>query len=170
MKIVRGRIKPQKGSNYEFISVKSRIKHLIEKNKGDVFDFVIEENGRRSSKTYGPDNMNPDLIGKEIPIIDNDTIAKFNEDGTIEIVKNMNEEALPRESTIKQLKMVRKLSRGVDIGDRISKMNKQGSNIHYIKNPIDTGIESYEDFTKHNKKFIPGWNFKHLTSPFRGEK
>jgi hypothetical protein len=48
-------------------------------------------------------------------------------------------------------------------------MNKQGSNIQYIQNPIDSGIESYEDFEKHNKKFIPSWNLKHLLSPFSGE-
>ena len=28
---------------------------------------------------------------------------------------------------------------------------------------------SYEDFEKHNKKFIPGWNVKGLLGPFPGE-
>jgi hypothetical protein len=60
-------------------------------------------------------------------------------------------------------------SLSANIGDRVSDMNKQGANIQYIQNPVDTGIESYEDFEKHNKKFIPSWNLKHLTGPFKGE-
>ncbi len=82
---------------------------------------------------------------------------------------NMNE-SLPRERTVQQWNKLRKLTKGVDIGDRISDMNKQGSNIQYIQNPVDSGIESYEDFEKHNKKFIPGWNVKGLLGPFPNEK
>lgn len=78
-------------------------------------------------------------------------------------------EALPRQQTVDQLKRVMKLSAKTDIGNRISDMNKQGSNIQYIQNPIDSGIESYEDFEKHNKKFIPSWNVKGLTGPFPDE-
>lgn len=78
-------------------------------------------------------------------------------------------ESLPRKSTVDQLNKLRKLTKGTDIGDRISDMNKQGANIQYIQNPIDTGIESYEDFEKHNKKFVPSWNLKNLMSPFKGE-
>jgi uncharacterized protein (UPF0335 family) len=78
-------------------------------------------------------------------------------------------ESLPRKSTVDQLKKVMKLSAKTDIGNRISDMNKQGSNISYIRNPIDSGIESYEDFEKHNKKFVPSWNLKHLLSPFSSE-
>ena len=35
-------------------------------------------------------------------------------------------------------------------------MNKQGANIQYIQNPIDSGIESYEDYEKRifSKKII----------------
>jgi hypothetical protein len=80
------------------------------------------------------------------------------------------EGALPRKKTIDQLKRIRKLSKSTDIGDRVPDLKKQGANIHYYQNPIDTGIESYEDFEKKNKSFIPGWNLKHLTSPFKGEK
>lgn len=77
------------------------------------------------------------------------------------------EEQLPQQSTVDQLKRIRKISKGTDIGDRISDMNKQGANIHYIQNPIDTGIESYQKFTADNrKKFQPGWNVKHL-KPFK---
>jgi len=64
-------------------------------------------------------------------------------------------ENLPRQSTVNQLKRLRKLTKGVDIGDRISDMNKQGANIHYISNPIDTGIESIEDYWKHNDPVKP---------------
>ncbi len=169
MNIIRGRLKPLSGSTYEFISVKSRIRHMIEKNPNENFDFVIDDGGRKAIKSFGPDNLNSELIGKEISIISNDVIAKFNEDGSIDIIQELKEEALPRASTVNQLKKLRKLTKGIDIGDRISKMNKQGSNIHYIHNPIDTGIESYEDFEKHNKKFIPGWNMRHLKSPFKND-
>lgn len=75
-------------------------------------------------------------------------------------------ESLPRQQSVDQLKRVMKQSAKTDIGNRISDMNKQGANIDYIRNPIDSGIESYEDFEKHNKKFVPSWNLKHLLSPF----
>jgi len=78
-------------------------------------------------------------------------------------------ESLPREQTVRQWEKLRKLTKGIDIGDRISDMNKQGANIQYIQNPIDTGIESYEDYEDHNKEFIPSWNLKHLLSPFGKE-
>lgn len=78
-------------------------------------------------------------------------------------------ESLPRQHTVDQLKRVMKLSAKTDIGNRISDMNKQGANIDYIRNPIDSGIESYEDFEKHNKRFVPSWNLKHLLSPFSSE-
>lgn len=87
-------------------------------------------------------------------------ILKFNEFDAIN-------EALPRKHSVDQLKRVMKMSAKTDIGNRISDMNKQGANIHYIQNPIETGIESYEDFEKHNKSFIPSWNLKHLLSPFK---
>lgn len=82
----------------------------------------------------------------------------------------LNEGALPRESSVDQLKKVRKLAKGIDIGDRVPDLKKQGANIHYYQNPIDTGIESYEDFEKKNKKFIPSWNLKHLISPFKEKR
>lgn len=78
-------------------------------------------------------------------------------------------ESLPRQHTVDQWNKLRKMTKGVDIGDRISDMNNQGANIQYIQNPIDSGIESYEDFEKNNKKFIPGWNIKGLLGPFPGE-
>ena len=62
-------------------------------------------------------------------------------------------ESLPQQKSIDQLKMVRKISKGTDIGDRIADMNKQGANIQYIQNPIDTGIETYQDYMFNNKDF-----------------
>lgn len=75
-------------------------------------------------------------------------------------------ESLPRQRTVDQWKRLRKMTKGVDIGDRISDLNKQGANVQYYHNVVDTGIESYEDYQKHGKKFIPSWNLKHLTGPF----
>ena len=78
-------------------------------------------------------------------------------------------EGLPRQQSVEQLKKVMKVSAKTDIGNRISDMNKQGANIQYIENPIDTGIESYEDYEKHNKKFVSSWNLKGMLGPFKGE-
>lgn len=89
-------------------------------------------------------------------------ILRFNE---FEITN----EALPNQKTVDQLKKVMKMSATTDIGNRISDMNKQGANIQYIQNPIETGIESREDYEKHNKKFISSWNAKGLINPFKGE-
>ena len=78
-------------------------------------------------------------------------------------------ESLPRQHSVEQWERVRKIAKGIDIGDRISDLNKQGANIQYYQNVIDTGIESYEDNEKHNKKFVPSWNLKGMLSPFAGE-
>ena len=64
-------------------------------------------------------------------------------------------ENLPRQSSVDQLKRLRKLTKGIDIGDRVSDMNKQGANIQYISNPIDTGIESIEHYWKHSEPVKP---------------
>lgn len=82
----------------------------------------------------------------------------------------ISEGALPSDANLRQLKELRKKTKGIDIGDRIPNLKKQGANLHFDKNVIDDYIETQEDFEKHNKKFIPGWNFKHLISPFKGEK
>lgn len=89
-------------------------------------------------------------------------ILRFNE-------FEMTNEALPSQKTVYQLKKVMKQSAKTDIGNRISDMNKQGANIQYIQNPIETGIESKEDFEKHNKKFVSSWNLKGMLGPFKGE-
>ena len=89
-------------------------------------------------------------------------IMRFNEFERID-------EALPRQQSVDQLKRVMKQSAKTDIGNRISDMNKQGANIQYIQNPIDSGIESYEDYEKHNRKFVSSWNLKGMLGPFKGE-
>ena len=89
-------------------------------------------------------------------------ILKFNEFSIVN-------EGLPRQQSVEQLKKVMKVSAKTDIGNRISDMNKQGANIQYIENPIDTGIESFEDYEKHNKKFVSSWNLKGMLGPFKGE-
>jgi hypothetical protein len=81
----------------------------------------------------------------------------------------MTNEALPNQKSVDQLKRVMKMSARTDIGNRISDMNKQGANIHYIQNPIETGIESREDYDEHNKKFVSSWNLKGMLGPFKGE-
>jgi len=167
MNIIRARLKPYGGSA-EFISVKGRIKALIEKNKGDNFHFVVDDNGVKTVKEFGVDNINPELVGQKIQICEGPFVAIFNQDGTIDVATSTNE-SLPRQRTVDQWEKLRKMTKGVDIGDRISDMNKQGANIQYIQNPVDSGIESYEDFEKKNKSFVPSWNLKHLLSPFAGE-
>ena len=67
-------------------------------------------------------------------------------------------ESLPQQTTVDQLKKIKKTMDkeiGGDIGDKISDMNKQGANIQYISNPIDTGIESIENYWKHNDPVKP---------------
>ena len=78
-------------------------------------------------------------------------------------------ESLPNKKSVDQLKKVMKMSARKDIGNRISDMNKQGANIHYMQNPIETGIESKEDYDEHNKKFVSSWNLKGMLGPFKGE-
>jgi RNase P/RNase MRP subunit p29 len=164
MQILRARVKPYH-SVTEFISIPSKIKSLINKNKGDEFHFVINDNNMKSVKEFGPSNINSDLVGKTIQILNSQYFAKFGVDGGVEIVSKTNE-SLPMQKSIDQLKMVRKISKGIDIADRIPDLMKQGANIHYSRNVIDSGIESFQDFEKNNKKFIPSWNLKHLISPF----
>jgi hypothetical protein len=89
---------------------------------------------------------------------------------TLKFFHNDLNESLPNQRSVDQLERVMKISAKTDIGNRISDMNKQGANIHYIQNPIDTGIESREEYDKHNKSFRPSWNLKHLLGPFAHDK
>lgn len=166
MKIIRARLKPMPGTTYLFVSLKGQITALLSKTKNDDFDFVMEENGRRSIKSFGPNNLTKELIDQEVQILDSRSYAKFNKDGSIDVINIRNEGALPRESTLKQMRRIRKASRRTDIGDRISDMGKEGSNIGWISNPLDKGIESYEDSERRNKKFQPSWNLRNI-KPFK---
>ena len=58
-------------------------------------------------------------------------------------------ESLPRQHSVDQLERVRKLSKSTDIGDKTIEI---GANLLSHSNPIDTGIESYEDYMKHDKE------------------
>lgn len=89
---------------------------------------------------------------------------------TLKFFHNDLNESLPNQRSVDQLERVMKISAKTDIGNRISDMNKQGANIHYIQNPIETGIESKEEYDKHNKSFRPSWNLKHLLGPFAEKK
>lgn len=133
------------------------------------FDDIKKLSDEILSKTdkYDEEELNL-MTKKELEDILMSLNSKMYRDSLEDMKKN--EGALPRQKTLDQLKMVRKLSKSTDIGDRVPDLKKQGANIHYYQNPIDTGIESYEDYEKKNKSFIPGWNLKHLTSPFKGEK
>ena len=42
--------------------------------------------------------------------------------------------------------MVRKLSKGIDIGDRITNLEDEGANIQFYRNAIDSGVESFQDY------------------------
>jgi hypothetical protein len=72
------------------------------------------------------------------------------------------DESLPNSHTVDQWKKLRKLTKGIDIGDRVSDMNDEGANLHYMHNAVDTGIESFQDFEKKNKEFVPSWNLKNV--------
>jgi hypothetical protein len=61
---------------------------------------------------------------------------------------------LPRETSIRQLKKLREETKGTDIGDITSqdRLNYSMPNLQYIANPVDTGIESWEDFSKNDSE------------------
>jgi len=57
---------------------------------------------------------------------------------------------LPKETSVRQLKKLRAETNGTDIGDLTSKdrLNHNIPNLQYIGNPVDKGIESWEEFSK----------------------
>jgi len=59
-------------------------------------------------------------------------------------------ESLPQAKSIEQLEKVRKLSKSTDIGD---KTKEEGANLLQQTNPIDTGVETYQDYMFNNKDF-----------------
>lgn len=133
---------------------RDKIINIIQKNVDGKFQLLVDEDGDQSTV------YSDDLIGEVVNIVDDTCIAEFleGEDGSVGVSFSVFEGALPREETVKQLKKLRKLTKGMDIGDKISDLTKQGANISYIRNPVDTGIESIEDYWKKNKKFKPNKN------------
>lgn len=59
-------------------------------------------------------------------------------------------ECLPQAKSVEQLERIRKISKSTDIGD---KTKEEGANLLQHTNPIDTGIESYQDYTNSQKDF-----------------
>jgi len=171
MKIIRTRLKPY-GESTEFISLPNDMKSLIQENDNKLFHFLVEHDNVSTVKEYGVGSIDSDLVDSVIPVKNSNYVILFNENGVIEIDEDnvMLFESLPRQHTVDQWKMLRKMTKGIDIGDRISDLTKQGANIQYCRNAIDSGIESYEDFENHNKSFVPSWNLKHLKSPFQKKK
>lgn len=65
------------------------------------------------------------------------------------------QESLPQQKTVDQLKKLKKTMDkeiGGDIGDKISDSEKKSANVYFFRNPIETGIESYQDYEKENRK------------------
>lgn len=128
--------------------IQNKIVNIINSNPSADYDFMIDENGEKYVANI------TQLSGEVVNIVDELFIAEIiEENGETMILISQNEGALPQQHTVDQLNKVRRMSKGTDIGDRIGDMNKQGANIQYIRNPIDSGIESYQDFQKKNKKF-----------------
>ncbi len=76
-----------------------------------------------------------------------DKILKFSE--------FLLKESLPQQHTVDQLKKLKKTMDkeiGGDIGDKISDVQGKVANVMFMRNPIETGIESYQDFEKANRK------------------
>jgi len=61
---------------------------------------------------------------------------------------------LPRDTTIRQLKKLRKETKGKDIGDLTTndRLNKGIPNLQYIGNPVDNHISSWEEFAAKDSK------------------
>jgi hypothetical protein len=71
---------------------------------------------------------------------------------------------LPREHNIKQLKKIRKMMKGQDIGDKVmsDQKVKKYPNLMYSDNPLDRKVDTYESFIKKqredNKTIKEGYN------------
>ena len=178
-------IEPSNDIRVKIASIQDKhfyIKFLSLPNKADVYPLIFEkihmlidyldEKGfytEISVKTYSANSYES---AKSIEELEDD--AKYIHYKLNYIILRFSHndlnESLPNQRSVDQLERVMKISAKTDIGNRISDMNKQGANIHYMQNPIDTGIESREEYDKHNKSFRPSWNLKHLLGPFAHEK
>ena len=136
---------------------KSYTSDLFEKIKSNIEDVVLvdRDNNEISLK---------DLVG-EIISFEERLFSVENEEDIIklfEIKENIDifEGALPQESTVKQLEKIRKKTKKVTIDDKVASMSKKGANLQYYRNPIDSGIESYQDFERNNRKKFKIKDFK----------
>lgn len=76
-------------------------------------------------------------------------------------------ESLVNQKSLDQLKAIRKLSKGIDIGDRVKKMN--GANLAGESNFIDDNPETIEQYFASNKNFKINQNAKNF-SPSKSSK
>lgn len=147
-----------------FELIKDKVEMIVDYMSSERFDtnIIIKLKENNFKKRNDEKVINIDELDKYLPTTFYIKLDFIKQDKYVY-------ESLPHDKSIDQLKKVMKISKKTDIGNRISDMNKQGANIDYIQNPIDSGIESYEDYEKHNKKFVPSWNLKHLVGPFHPE-
>ena len=115
-----------------------------------IYDFyVIDETGKK--KLYNSLN----ILNQDIAIIDDTTIINIKKEGNyryfINFVSGLNE-SLPQESSVKQLKDLRRKTKSVTIDDKVPDAKMKLPNRYYLRNPIDTGVESFQDYLKSNKK------------------
>jgi uncharacterized membrane protein YheB (UPF0754 family) len=111
------------------------------------------------------------LVGETLKIADSPLCVEIKPDNKYIISEcKANEGALPQENTVRQMRKLRSETKGIDIGDRIPNLKKQGANIQYYHNVADTGIETYQDYIKKGKSFRPSWNLRHLLSPYKYDK
>lgn len=61
---------------------------------------------------------------------------------------------LPQETSVRQLKKLRAETKGKDIGDLTAgdRLNHNVPNLQYIGNPVDAGIESWQEFSQKDSK------------------
>jgi len=130
---------------------------FLDKLKSNLDDVVLLDND--DNKFYLED-----LVGEIISFEDRIFSVEIEEDRIkiFEIKENVDifEGALPQESTVKQLEKIRKKTKSVTIDDKVASMSKKGANLQYYRNPIDTGVESYQDYQRKNKKKFKIKDFK----------
>jgi hypothetical protein len=71
--------------------------------------------------------------------------------------KEFINEALIHANSLRQLEDVRKASKGTDIGEKT--MDDKHANVVWVKNPIDSSLDTYEKQQDHNKSFQPKLRF-----------
>jgi len=142
------------------------IKRIIKDASGSEDEIGVELSLYCVDGTTKKIISSSELVGETLKIGTSETKVEILENNIYNIIEPKYE-SLTRDKTKDQLKKLRAETKGIDIGDRIPDMNIQGSNIQYIHNAVDTGIESYEDYEKKGKNFIPSWNLKHLLSPYK---